>query len=145
MRINPFDDDSSSQPINSKKHSKVSKNKSKKEFSYFLEDEEEKDINIIIKEIIESGNSFSRSPSEENMNTYKKHIRTFLGIIKNYLYTFSDVENFEEKRVRFYFIVDRINEELEALSKKLLDSERSTIYFASKITEINGLIMDLYR
>ncbi len=144
MRVNPFDDDSS-RPVNSKKNSKVNKNAQNDGFSYFLEEEEEKDMTVLVKKIIESGNNFSRSPSDENLNLYKKHIRAFLGILKNNLYTFSDVKNIEGKKAKFYFIVDRVNNELETLSKNLMDSERSTIYFAAKVSEINGLVMDLYR
>lgn len=144
MRINPFDNESS-QPVNSKKKAKDVRKGEKGIFGYFLEDEEEKDLDVIVKEIIESGNALSRSPTEENMNIYKSKIRVFLGIVKKYLYSFSEVNNVEKKRTRFYFIVDKINEEIEDISKKIMESEKSTLYFASKVSEINGLIMDLYK
>ncbi|HEU24146.1 MAG: hypothetical protein C0176_00635 [Mesoaciditoga sp.] len=142
MRINPADE--GAQPVESKRSKDVKKLKNES-FGYFLDEEEEKDLNIIIEEIIESGNALSRSPTEENMNVYKKKIRAFLVVIKNHLYRFSEVKNFEDKKTRFYFIVDEIDKKLEELSKKIIESEKSTIYFASKIGEINGLIMDLYR
>lgn len=144
MRINPFDDESS-RPVNSKKKAKDVRKSEKGVFGYFLEDEEEKDLDMIVKEIVESGNALSKSPTEENMNAYKSKIRAFLGIVKKYLYSFSEVNNMEEKHTRFYFIVDKINEEIENISKKIMESEKSTLYFTSKVSEINGLIMDLYR
>ncbi|BBJ28491.1 YaaR family protein [Athalassotoga saccharophila] len=142
MRINPADE--GAQPVEPKRSKDVKRVKNGS-FGYFLEEEEEKDLNMIVEEIIESGNALSRSPTEENMNTYKKKIRAFLTVIKNHLYKFSEVKNFEDKKTRFYFIVDEIDKKLEELSKKIMESEKSTIYFASKIGEINGLIMDLYR
>ncbi len=141
MRINPADE--GAQPVEPKRTKDVKKLKNG--FEYFLEEEEEKDLNLIVEEIIESGNALSRSPTEENMNVYKKKIRSFLAIVKKRLYKFSEVKNFEEKKTRFYFIVDQIDKQIEELSKKIMESEKSTIYFASKIGEINGLIMDLYR
>lgn len=137
--------DDGSKPVESKKKMRNVQKLKNESFEYFLEEEEEKDLNSVIQEIIESGNALSRSPTEENLNIYKKKIREFLNIIKNHLYKFSEITNFEEKKTRFYFIVEEVDKNLEEISKKIIESEKSTIYFASKIGEINGLIMDLYK
>lgn len=115
-----------------------------KGFSDFITEEEEKDMNVLVKEIIETGNSFSRSPSQENLESYKKKIKLFLKLIEKRLYTITGVTSIENRRAKLYFIVDKVNKEFEDLSKKIFDSERSTIYFAARVSEINGLIMDLY-
>ncbi len=101
-------------------------------------------MSVLIDEIMESGNSFSRSPSEENLNTYKKKIKLFLKIIEKRLYTVTGITSIEGRRAKLYFVVDRVNKEFEELSKRIFNSERSTIYFAARVGEINGLIMDLY-
>ena len=150
MRVNPTGNNPS-QEIREKKGKRVSGSHGRyskiveKGFMDFLSEEEEKDLDVLMNEILESGNAFSRSPSEENLNDYKKKIKEFLKLIEKRLYTMTQLSSIESKKARLYFIVDKVNSGLEEMSKKIFDSERSTIYFASKVGEINGLLMDLYR
>jgi len=116
-----------------------------KGFADFLDEEEEKDLSTLINEIFESGNAFSRSPSEKNLKDYKRKIKEFLKLIEKRLYTMTELSSIENKKAKLYFIVDKINSNLEEMSKKIFSSEKTTIYFASKVGDINGLLMDLYR
>lgn len=150
LRVNPAGNNPS-QEIRKGKNKKISGSHGRyskiegKGFADFLDEEEEKDLNALINEILESGNAFSRSPSEKNLNDYKHKIKEFLRLVEKRLYTITELSSIENKKAKLYFIVDKINSELEEMSKRIFNSERATLYFASKVGEINGLLMDLYR
>ncbi len=148
MRINPMGNEPSRSVKNKKKvkgsHGRYSKVENKG-FADFLIEEEEKDLNALMDEIVQSGNDFSRSPTEENFENYKKKVKEFLKLIEKRLYRTNELTSIEERRAKLYFIVEAVDKELEEISKRLFEAERSTLFYASKIGKINGLLMDIYR
>ncbi len=147
MRVNPAGNEPS-QSVNKKKkvkgsHGRYSKVE-EKGFADFMEEEDEKDINALMDDILEGGNAFSRSPSQENFENYKNKIKIFLKLIEKRLYKINELNSIEGRRAKLYFVVEKVNSELDEISKKIFETERTTIYFASKIGEINGLLMDIY-
>ncbi|WP_456398973.1 YaaR family protein [Mesoaciditoga sp.] len=148
MRVNPMGNEPSRSVKNKKKvkgsHGRYSKVENKG-FADFLIEEEEKDLNALMDEIVQSGNDFSRSPTEENFENYKKKVKEFLKLIEKRLYRTNELTSIEERRAKLYFIVEAVDKELEEISKRLFEAERSTLFYASKIGKINGLLMDIYR
>jgi uncharacterized protein YaaR (DUF327 family) len=148
LRVNPMGNDPS-QSIKNKKKVKSSHGRysevENKGFADFLAEEEEKDITALMDDIVQSGNDFSRSPTEENFEIYKKKVKEFLKLIEKRLYRMNELTSIEERRAKLYFIVEKVDKELEEISKKLFEAERSTLSYASRIGKINGLLMDIYR
>ncbi len=148
MRVNPAGNDPSHSIKNEKKikgsHGRYSKVENKG-FADFLVEEEERDISALMDDIMRQGNEFSRSPTEENFENYKKKVKEFLKLIEKRLYRINELTSIEERRAKLYFIVEKVDKELEEISKKLFEAERSTLFYASKIGKINGLLMDIYR
>ena len=148
MRVNPAGNDPSQSIKNEKRikgsHGRYSKIENKG-FTDFLLEEEERDISSLMSDIMQSGNEFSRSPTEENFENYKKKVKEFLKLIEKRLYRINELASIEERRAKLYFIVEKVDKELEEISKKLFEMERSTLFYASKIGKINGLLMDIYR
>ena len=147
MRVNPAGNEPS-QSVGKKgkvkgSHGRYSKVE-KKGFTDFIDEEEEKDLNTLMNDILDGGNAFSRSPSQENFENYKHKIKAFLKLIEKRLYRLSELDSIENRKAKLYFIVDKVNSKLDEISKKIFETERSTIYFASKVGEINGLLMDIY-
>jgi hypothetical protein len=116
-----------------------------KGFADFLVEEEERDISAIMDDIVQSGNDFSRSPTEENFKRYKEKVKEFLKLIEKRLYRVNEYSSIEDRKAKLYFVVEKVNEELEEISKKLFEAERSTLSYAARIGRINGLLMDIYR
>ncbi len=148
MRVNPMGNEPSRSIKNKKKvkgsHGRYSKVENKG-FADFLIEEEEKDLTTLMDEIVQSGNDFSRSPTEENFENYKKKVKEFLKLIEKRLYRTNELTSIEERRAKLYFIVEAVDKELEEISNRLFEAERSTLFYASKIGKINGLLMDIYR
>ena len=153
MRINPLEDgDLKSTGIEGKKKLlKKSKVKSSEKASFFdvLEEAEaeelEKNLSLLVDEIVASGNELVRSPTPQNLSRYKEAIKKFLKLIEKKLYKISERVDTSTGAPRLHVIVEKIDEKLKELAEAVFSSERVTINLASKVEEINGLILDLYK
>ncbi len=148
MRVNPTGNDPS-QSVGKKgkvkgSHGRYTKTE-KKGFVDFLVEEEERDISAVMDDIVQRGNDFSRSPTEENFERYKEKVKEFLKLVEKRLYRINELSSIEDRKAKLYFIVEKVNEELEEISQKLFEAERPTLSYAARIGKINGLLMDIYR
>jgi len=153
VRINPLEDgDLKSSGIEKKKKLlKKSRVKSPEKVSFFdvLEEAEaeelEKKISLIVDEIVSTGNELVRSPTPQNLSKYKEAIKKFLKLIEKKLYKISGKLDTSTGAPRLHIVVEKIDEKLKELAETIFSSERATINLASKVEEINGLILDLYK
>ena len=92
-----------------------------------------------------AGNELVRSPTPQNLSKYKEAIKKFLKLIEKKLYKISGRLDTSTGAPRLHIVVEKIDEKLKELAEAIFSSERATINLASKVEEINGLILDLYK
>jgi len=155
VEIFPTDPNVSKEPEKVLKREKVKrsgKRSTKKEATGFFEVLSEKECELLeerlqetLSEILDSGNAFVRSPTERNLKRYKEAIKRFLMLLEKRLYRIKDSYDVRQKRVRLNQIAEVVDERLKEIAERLMENERSTLNFAARVDEINGLLLDLYR
>jgi uncharacterized protein len=131
--------------------SKVSQEKkpidNKKEFSqsfnFAREKRNEEELKKLSENIKKKGNRLAITKSFSDVKSYKDLIKQYLQSVLEYMYSLKKDISFWQTQ---YFIrVETIDEKLEELTKLFLDGEKENITIASKIDEISGLIVDIYK
>jgi len=132
-----------------KKDAKVSSKTEPKFFEQLLEVTELREINLELDELIEKidevGEKFAKNPIPENLNEYKSLIKSFLEKVTNKIYKIKErmCSRFFIKQ-KIYITVEKVNKELEELTKMVLENQAENINLMAKIEEIRGLLIDLY-
>ncbi|HCZ05791.1 MAG: uncharacterized protein PWP37_1693 [Thermotogota bacterium] len=155
MEIFPTDPNVSKEPekvLKKEKSKRTGKKSSQSDATGFFAVLSEKECEVLEKnlqetldEILDSGNAFVRSPTERNLRRYKESIKKFLMLLEKRLYRIKDSYDIREKKVRLNQVAEIVDQRLKEIAEKLMENERSTLNFAAKIDEINGLLLDLYR
>lgn len=152
MRIEPPSNDPKlkSTNVKGKKLSKregIDKKGSSSFVNFFEEAQEEvvrKTIEEMVSEVVEAGNDFVRSPTQENLKRYKERIKEVLRYIEKHLYKIAGKYDFGSQP-RLHIVAEQIDEKLEQIASLLMEAEKNTLKLAEKVGEINGLIFDLYK
>lgn len=95
--------------------------------------------------VLSAGNRFSRSPAHRNFLDYKESMRKFLQFIEKGLYRIREDAGMDVDYPKLYMIAEVVDEKMHQIAQLLISNEKNTIAFASKVEEMNGLIIDLYR
>jgi len=154
MLINPLGDgnkSSESNKIKKKKSSKSNKSSSTFEHTSFFDlitDAEiqisEKELKMLINNILDNGNRFVKSPTPINLKYYKEAIKEYLKKIEKKLFRMKEEIDIETETPRLHVIAEVVDEKIKDLTEAIIKKEKGTIFFASKVEEINGLLIDLY-
>jgi len=96
-------------------------------------------------DLINAGNEFARSPTEKNLKKYKENIKKFLQFIERGLYKIEENIGLTPDYKHLHMVAKLVDQKLLDLSELVFKSEKKTIELVSKISEINGLLIDLYR
>ena len=102
----------------------------------------------LLDDIHESGDSLKESPTLQNVKTYKSAVSKFLRfIVKNSLETeITAGSNFNPlKKQKKYTIIRIVDEKLERLAAGVLQNQSDKLFILEKIEEINGLIVNLLK
>ena len=102
----------------------------------------------LLDDIHESGDSLKESPTLQNVKTYKSAVSKFLRfIVKNSLETeITAGSNFNPlKKQKKYTIIRIVEEKLERLAAGVLQNQSDKLFILEKIEEINGLIVNLLK
>jgi len=99
----------------------------------------------MLDELIESGNEFARSPTEKNLRRYKEKIKKFLQFVERGLYKVREDLGLTSDYKHLHVVAELVDKKLKDLSELVFKSEMKTIELAAKVSEINGLLVDLYR
>jgi uncharacterized protein YaaR (DUF327 family) len=105
----------------------------------------EKELKLLIDDILEKGNRFVKSPTLSNLRDYKEAIKSFLKRLEKSWYIIKSEVDFQNSIPKLHMVAEVVDEKLKELTDVLLKKEKSTLIFASTIEEINGLILDLYK
>ncbi|MCS7234269.1 MAG: YaaR family protein [Synergistetes bacterium] len=117
-----------------------------KEAELSLETEEkgeERDLNDILRELDEAASSLKDDPSLENLNKYKELVRAFLKEVLSKAYKVREV--ISRRSGKLFILVERVNKALEELIDRVLRKQFDALWLASKLEEIRGLLIDIYR
>lgn len=101
-------------------------------------------IKELASKIVEQGNKLAKKIDIREFTIYKKLISEFLDEAVDKSHKFSR-QSFLDRRGRHkvYAVVKKINEELDALAKEVLNDERNNINVLQSLDDIRGLILDI--
>lgn len=154
MYINPTGNNKSENTKKSKKTKGKKSSSSKKisiESGFFdiLTDTEyrinEKEIKKLLDNILNFGNRFVKSPTENNLKNYKLSIKEFLKKIEKKLYKVKEDIDIENETPRLHVIAEVVDKKIKEITDSVMNKEKNTLFYASRVEEINGLLLDLYR
>ncbi|PWJ90072.1 hypothetical protein C7380_11360 [Oceanotoga teriensis] len=155
MNINPLGNNKKSESKGKtkkiKKNGSSKKNSSTEDIGFFdiLTEKEyeisQKELKKLVDEILNQGNRFVKSPTQINLNQYKRSIKEYLKKIEKKLYKVKEDINIDNGNPRLHIIAEVVDQKIQDITKALINKEKNTLNFASKVEEINGLLLDLYR
>lgn len=112
-------------------------------FSREKEKKSEQELKMMADKIKKRGNRLVLTKTYADVKIYKKMIKEYLESVLKYMYdTKRDISFWQ---TQYFITVDTVDQKLEELTKVLLGDEKETLNIASKIDEIEGLIVDIYR
>lgn len=130
-----------------KDEKKVSSNNGtsfKSHLKHFENHSTEERIKLLIGQIQEQGEKLGKKVDLRELKVYKGLITEFLDEALNNSQKFSKDSHLDRRgRYKVYATVKKINEELENLTKDVLNSEKDNIKILQRIEDIRGLILDL--
>lgn len=123
---------------------KVNKGKSDfdQTFSQTQKNKTKEELDDYLKEIRKIGERLSQTQNYSDVASYKKAIKGYLKSIVDYAYSLNKNSSFWEGN--YFTTVKTVNEKLEDMTREFLYEQKENIDIASKIEEINGLLIDLY-
>jgi hypothetical protein len=154
MYINPTGNNKSE---NTKKSKKTKRKKSTSLKSSSIEDGffdiltdteykiTEREIKKLLDEILNFGNRFVKSPTQSNLKNYKQSIKEFLKKIEKKIYKVKEDIDMENGSPRLHVIAEVVDNKIKEITESVMNKEKNTLFYASRVEEINGLLLDLYR
>lgn len=100
------------------------------------------ELDDYLKEIRSIGDRLSNTQNFSDVASYKKAIKGYLKSVVDYAYSLDKNSSFWEGN--YYTTVKTVNDKLEEMTRDFLYEQKENLDIASKIEEINGLLIDLY-
>lgn len=100
------------------------------------------EIELYIREIKSMGNRVVATQNYNDVVNYKKVIKSYLKSVVDYMYSLNQDSSFWDGN--YLKTVKVVDEKLEDITKELLYDQKDNIDLATKIDEINGLLIDMY-
>lgn len=121
-------------------------NKAKSDFSESFSQantfKTKEELDRYIKEIKENGQRLTITQNYTDVVKYKKAIKGYLKSIVDYVYSLNKNTSFWDSN--YFTTVNTVNEKLDEMTRELIYEQKENIDMASKIDEINGLLLDIY-
>ena len=136
------------QNINSNKSVNIENNftKTKTDFSQSFDSmnksKTKQELDDNMKEIKKSGERLIRTQNYSDISMYKKAIKGYLKSVVDYAYSINKNTSFWEGN--YFTTVKTVNEKLEQMTRELIYEQKENLDIASKVEEINGLLLDVY-
>ncbi|MDP4182307.1 MAG: YaaR family protein [Bacillota bacterium] len=104
----------------------------------------EEHVKDMVDKIIEQGEKLSNKVDIRELKVYKKMISEFLDEVVANSHKFSK-QSFLDRRGRYkvYAVIKKINQELDLITKDILNDEKDNIQVLQRIDDIRGLILDI--
>ena len=104
----------------------------------------EERIRALVSQIEEQGRKLSQKIDVAELKVYKRLISDFLDEVLHHSHIFSKDSHLDRRgRYKVYATVKKINEELDELTKEVLNAEKDNIRILQRIEDIRGLVLDL--
>jgi len=102
------------------------------------------EFDTLVDEITKQGEKFSRNPTMTELKKYKSMIKQF---IKHVTDNMIRIEHYTGGRLKqkIYTVAKIVDERLEALTELIVSNQIKNIDLLSKLDEIRGLLIDLYK
>jgi uncharacterized protein YaaR (DUF327 family) len=95
--------------------------------------------------IDEAAEALRRSVTLRNLKRYKELVREFIRLLTARAYTVHREAGFDRYgHRRLYTIVAKIDAELEALTREVMEAQSDQLDWVSRLDEIRGLLLDIY-
>ncbi|MCL2163661.1 MAG: YaaR family protein [Oscillospiraceae bacterium] len=135
-------------PPPAEKESKTSAEKPSGDFLGLIKGVEEKSIverlRALADGIIEQGKKLSDKIDIKELRLYKKMIAGFLDEAVGNSRKFSKQSYLDRRgRHKVYAVIKKVNEELDELTKEVLNGEKDRIMILKRLDDIKGLILDI--
>ncbi len=117
-----------------------------KELDNATEEQIKKTLDELIEELDKQAKVLEKHRTFEELEKYKKMVRDFMeqAIKKIYNVKVSESSKIMVKRKKVFVLVERVNAELEELTKKVLLKQAETIELLASLEKIKGLLVDMY-
>lgn len=113
-------------------------------FNQFEKENEKEQLQKQLKKINEKGQFIKERMDMKDLVEYKEMIRGFLEYTVKYSYKYYKETRFgRDGSYKVMGIVQKVNEELDALTKELMSAEKDKINIVEKISGIQGLLVDM--
>lgn len=95
-----------------------------------------------MKEIKNIGEKLINTQNYTDVIKYKQVVKSYLKSVVDYVYSLNKNTSFWDGN--YFTTVKTVNEKLEEMTRELIYEQKENIDMASKIDEINGLLLDIY-
>jgi uncharacterized protein YaaR (DUF327 family) len=121
----------------------------KKDFLDVLEQQEpllwQESLNKLLRQLDEAGSRLSKSFSLYDLRGYKDLLQHFLKETQGRVYVMRQQIGWSRfGKSKLYQRIERINLELDELTKITLNQQKDPLKMLNKLDEIRGLLVDLY-
>ncbi len=100
------------------------------------------ELDKYLNQIKEIGKKLIHTKGYTDVINYKQVIQKYLKSVVDYAYEIDKKDSFWNQN--YFRTVNVVNEKLESITRDFFNDEKENIDMASKIDEINGLLIDLY-
>jgi len=117
-------------------------------FSGIIHDTQEKlieqELSLLMEEIRQQEEKLIKHLTLAEVIRYRKLVSKFLSVVVSNMYQFVKHDHFNSQgRHEIYAVVNKVNQKLEELVKRVLYSDRDKLKILSLIDDIRGLLIDL--
>jgi len=118
-------------------------------FSGIIHDTQEKlieqELSLLMEEIRQQEEKLIKHLTLAEVIRYRKLVSKFLSVVVSNMYQFVKHDHFNSQgRHEVYAVVNKVNQKLEELVKRVLYSDRDKLKILSLIDDIRGLLIDLF-
>jgi len=96
-----------------------------------------------LQKINELGNEIKDKPNLDKIKQYKQYVKEYLSFVLKHYYKLS--QNYGMYSTQILTRVEVINKKIEELTDDFVKQQMENINIISRIDEISGLLIDLYR
>ena len=119
------------------------------DFSAELRNQEEsvttEQLDKLLKQIDEQGARLSRTPTYDELKSYRTLIKNFVGEAVNHMYELHTQAGWDRMgRQKVYTTVRKIDKKLEEMAEKIRLGQSSQLDIVASHDAIRGLLVDLY-
>lgn len=102
-------------------------------------------LDFLLKQLDEIGKRLVKNFSIHDLVEYKEILRSFLqDTVRNAFELKEETTHSRKSRPKIYQRIEAINQELEDLSKLVLEQQKDPLKILEKLDSIRGLLVDLY-